>query len=408
LYVSWRGEKIEREIRKITLVWAATLILVQFFLNYVFYSQYYLNTEIFYIWGGATWGIFVTYRVFVRFVLRKLRLKGMNRRYIVIAGAGDLGKSVADKITENPWMGFDLLGFYDDKQTEQVAFESGSCSKSVSVLGDLDALIADAKCNNFDRIYLALPMRAESVMIKLVNELADSTASVYLVPDIFTFELLHARSEMVNGLPTISIFESPMDGSNAIVKRLEDIFLTLAILCMISVPMIFIAIAIRITSQGPVFFKQKRYGLDGQPIEVWKFRSMKVMENGHEIKQAKRNDSRLTPIGGFLRRTSLDELPQFFNVLKGDMSIVGPRPHAIVHNEQYRKLIKGYMLRHKVKPGITGWAQVNGWRGETDTLEKMEKRIEFDLDYIRRWSFWLDIKIIALTVFKGFINKNAY
>ncbi|RME08664.1 MAG: exopolysaccharide biosynthesis polyprenyl glycosylphosphotransferase, partial [Bacteroidetes bacterium] len=168
------------------------------------------------------------------------------------------------------------------------------------------------------------------------------------------------------------------------------------------------ALAVKLSSKGPVLFKQRRYGLDGQIVEVWKFRSMTVTEDGDNIRQARKNDPRVTPVGSFLRRTSLDELPQFINVLQGRMSIVGPRPHAVAHNEQYRKLIKGYMWRHKVKPGITGWAQVNGWRGETDTLEKMKKRVEYDLDYIRRWSLWLDLKIILLTVFKGFVGKNAY
>jgi putative colanic acid biosynthesis UDP-glucose lipid carrier transferase len=251
-------------------------------------------------------------------------------------------------------------------------------------------------------------MADQSKINWLVQELSDTTASVYIIPDIFMFHLLHARSESLDGLPSISIFDTPMDGASHIVKRIEDIVLSSIILAMISLPMLAIAIGIKITSPGPIFFKQKRYGMDGKPIEVWKFRSMKVMENGAKVTQATKNDSRITPFGAFLRRTSLDELPQFINVLRGEMSIVGPRPHAVAHNEQYRKLVQGYMLRHKMKPGITGWAQVNGWRGETDTLDKMQKRVEFDLDYIHHWSFWWDVKIIFLTLFKGFINKNAY
>lgn len=191
-------------------------------------------------------------------------------------------------------------------------------------------------------------------------------------------------------------------------KRLEDIILSLFILLLISPLLIIISLAVKITSPRPVIFRQTRYGMDGKPIKVWKFRSMVVMENDTEVKQATKDDVRVTNVGKFLRRTSLDELPQFFNVLFGEMSIVGPRPHAVSHNEQYRSLIEGYMLRHKVKPGITGWAQINGWRGETDTLDKMEKRIEFDLEYIRSWSVWLDLKIIVMTIFKGFVNKSAY
>jgi putative colanic acid biosynthesis UDP-glucose lipid carrier transferase len=177
---------------------------------------------------------------------------------------------------------------------------------------------------------------------------------------------------------------------------------------LISIPMLAIAAAVKLTSKGPVIFKQKRYGLDGKQITVYKFRSRTTQDNGAVVKQATKNDARLTKIGGFLRRTSLDELPQFINVLQGRMSHVGPRPHAVAHNEQYRKIITGYMLRHKVKPGITGWAQVNGLRGETETVNKMVQRVEYDLDYIHRWSIWFDIKIVFMTVFNGFINKNAY
>ena len=232
--------------------------------------------------------------------------------------------------------------------------------------------------------------------------------SVYLIPDLFMFDLLHARSESINGLATISIFDTPMDGPNAVLKRIEDVVLASLILLLIAVPMLLIAIAVKLTSRGPVLFRQTRYGMDGRPIRVWKFRSMTVMEDGAAVTQASRNDCRITPLGAFLRRTSLDELPQFFNVLLGDMSVVGPRPHAVAHNEQYRRQVSRYMLRHKVKPGITGWAQVNGWRGETDTLEKMQKRIEFDLDYIENWSVWWDLKIVLLTLFKGFVHRNAY
>ncbi|WP_116895873.1 exopolysaccharide biosynthesis polyprenyl glycosylphosphotransferase, partial [Pseudomonas syringae] len=191
-------------------------------------------------------------------------------------------------------------------------------------------------------------------------------------------------------------------------KRAEDIVLSSLILLLIAVPLLTIAAAIKLTSAGPVLFRQRRYGLDGRSIMVWKFRSMSVQENTDVVLQATRNDARVTPLGRFLRRTSLDELPQFFNVLHGDMSIVGPRPHAIAHNEQYRRQVSGYMLRHKVKPGITGWAQINGWRGETDTLDKMRMRVEFDLEYIEHWSIWLDLKIILLTLLKGFGNKNAF
>jgi putative colanic acid biosysnthesis UDP-glucose lipid carrier transferase len=209
-------------------------------------------------------------------------------------------------------------------------------------------------------------------------------------------------------VPLVSVFESPIYGSNFFLKRLEDLVLGSLILLLISPFMLAIAIAVKLTSPGPAIFKQRRYGLNGEVIEVWKFRSMSVLEDGGHVPQAQKNDPRVTRLGAFMRRTSLDELPQFINVLQGQMSIVGPRPHAVAHNEQYRKLIHGYMLRHKVKPGITGWAQVNGWRGETDTMEKMEMRVKYDLDYINNWSLWLDLKIIVMTAFVGMRGKNAY
>lgn len=245
-------------------------------------------------------------------------------------------------------------------------------------------------------------------LMKLLAELTDTTCSVSLIPDIFTFNILQSRTEEIHGIPVVPLFETPLNGINMIFKRLEDIIFSIAILTLISPVLLVIALAVKISSPGPIIFKQTRYGMDGKAIKVWKFRSMKVMENDEVVVQATKNDIRVTSVGSFLRRTSLDELPQFVNVLTGSMSIVGPRPHAVAHNEQYRKLIQGYMLRHKVKPGITGLAQIKGWRGETDTLDKMEKRIECDLEYIRTWSLFLDVKIIFLTIFKGFISKTAY
>jgi putative colanic acid biosynthesis UDP-glucose lipid carrier transferase len=197
-------------------------------------------------------------------------------------------------------------------------------------------------------------------------------------------------------------------GTYALIKRLEDIVISSIILVLIAVPLMVIALAVKITSKGPVIFKQSRYGLNGKEIKIWKFRSMTVTEDSDNVTQATKNDSRFTKIGAFLRRTSLDELPQFFNVLQGKMSVVGPRPHALAHNEKYRAVIDYYMLRHKIRPGITGWAQVNGWRGETDTVEKMEMRIKYDLDYIRQWSLWMDVKIVFYTIFRSFTDKNAY
>jgi putative colanic acid biosynthesis UDP-glucose lipid carrier transferase len=275
--------------------------------------------------------------------------------------------------------------------------------------GRLADLAAFVKANRVDAIYVALPMASQPRILKLLDELRDTTASIYFVPDIFLYDLIQARMDDVNGIPVVAVCESPFYGVNGMVKRLEDVVLSLLILTLISPVLLAIAIAVKVSSPGPIIFRQRRYGLDGQDIVVYKFRSMRVMEDGCDVPQARREDPRITPIGAFLRRTSLDELPQFINVLQGRMSIVGPRPHAVAHNETFRKLIKGYMVRHKVKPGITGLAQVMGARGETATLDKMQARIEYDLEYLRNWSLRLDLQIIlrtTLIVLRG--DKNAY
>lgn len=405
LYSSWRGERIREELRKVSGTWTVSFAGVAI--------VDYLSPQITLLdglgqlqWFSLVLTSLCSYRVLLRYSLYTLRRRGFNTRFVAIAGAGSLGRRLATNIACAPWMGLELAGFFDDTLHAPVSLGNGNIKLPIS--GTLDYLVEQARAGKLDRVYITLPMRSESRIRWLVEQLSDTTASVYIVPDVFVFNLLHARAQNIDGIPTISIFDSPMVGAAALVKRLEDIVLSSLILCLIAVPMLFIAAAIKFTSPGPVFFRQKRYGIDGRSIDVWKFRSMRVMENGATVTQATRNDSRITPLGAFLRRTSLDELPQFINVFMGDMSIVGPRPHAIAHNEEYRGQISSYMLRHKVKPGITGWAQVNGWRGETDTLEKMQKRIEFDLAYINNWSLWWDLKIVFLTLFKGFVHKNAY
>ncbi|QJP10955.1 undecaprenyl-phosphate glucose phosphotransferase [Pseudomonas multiresinivorans] len=405
LYGSWRGKRIRDELRKLSCIWLLSSL--TFFLgDYVLFESQPRPRMLLIQLLSFPLITLIAYRVFLRQALKILRNNGLNTRNVAIVGAGPLGARLAMNIANAPWMGLELLGFYDDERTTPVQLPGWQLRISVS--GNLEQLISEAHSGSIDHIYIALPMRSEARIKWLVDQLSDTTVSVHLVPDVFIFNLLHARSQNIDGIPTISIFDSPMVGASALVKRLEDIILSSLILCLIAVPMLFISAAIKLTSPGPVFFRQKRYGIDGRSIEVWKFRSMRVMENGAKVTQATRNDSRITPLGAFLRRTSLDELPQFINVLMGDMSIVGPRPHAIAHNEEYRGQISSYMLRHKVKPGITGWAQVNGWRGETDTLEKMQKRVEFDLAYINNWSLWWDLKIVFLTLFKGFVHKNAY
>jgi putative colanic acid biosynthesis UDP-glucose lipid carrier transferase len=275
-------------------------------------------------------------------------------------------------------------------------------------MGSLDRLVRRARRGNVDIVYITFPMRAEERIRDVLAQLADTTASVYIVPDFFVFELLHARWTNINGLPAVSVFENPLYGVDGLVKRTIDVLVASLLLACSALPMLLIAGLIKRSSPGPVFFRQRRYGLDGREIQVWKFRTMTCCDDGAQVRQATRDDNRVTPIGRLLRRTSLDELPQLFNVLEGSMSLVGPRPHANAHNEQYRSMINGYMLRHKVKPGITGLAQVSGYRGETETLEKMEKRVACDHQYIREWSFWMDVKILARTLGTVLKQQNAY
>lgn len=404
LYRSWRSASLRQEVVKVWFAWLGVLMGL-LFLAYITKTSAQYSRRIILSWFTIAPLALNIWRIGVRLFLREMRKRGYNTRTVAIAGAGDLGSHLAHKILEARWMGLRLIGFYDDKKP--VGYRPLS-TESVQVKGNLEDLCNHARMEKIDLLYIALPMRAVDRMKELLNNLADTTTSVYIIPDIFIFDLLHARWTNLGGIPAISIFESPFYEVDGWIKRLEDLILGSLILLLVSIPMLIIAIGVKLSSPGPVIFRQRRYGLDGREIVVWKFRTMTVCEDGPYVPQAKRGDSRVTRFGAFLRRTSLDELPQFINVLQGRMSIVGPRPHAVAHNEQYRQIIYGYMLRHKVKPGITGLAQVNGWRGETDTLEKMQKRVEYDLEYIRNWSLGLDLKIILLTIFKGFTGKNAF
>ena len=404
-YRSWRGTQVKEEIISVLTSWlaaVATLILVDLiFIKSAFYSDYSIA-----VWIIATPIELISWHVVVRMLLRVVRKKGFNTRNVAILGWTELGLRLEDAFKEMDWSGYRFNGYYDDRTGERLAKKPDG--ETLVLKGDLPQLIADCKAGTIDTVYITLAMSAEKRIKQVAEMLADTTASVYLVPDIFTFNLLNSRWVDFQGITAISIYETPFAGLNSVVKRIEDIVLSFLILLIISVPMLLIAIGIKSTSKGPVFFKQSRYGIDGENIKVWKFRSMTVSEDGDKVVQATQGDSRITEFGGFLRRTSLDELPQFFNSLTGSMSIVGPRPHAVAHNEEYRQQIQGYMLRHKVKPGITGLAQINGFRGETDTLDKMEGRVRYDLRYIQTWSLSLDLKIIFLTIFKGFKHKNAY
>jgi putative colanic acid biosynthesis UDP-glucose lipid carrier transferase len=251
-------------------------------------------------------------------------------------------------------------------------------------------------------------MRHVQRVLDLLDDLRDTTASIYYVPDVFVFDLIQSRTGEILGMPVVAMCETPFFGYRGVVKRLMDLVIASLAVLVLSPLLLLVALLVKLSSPGPVIFQQRRYGLDGQEIRVYKFRTMTVTEDGGQIRQATRDDDRITPLGRVLRRYSLDELPQLLNVLKGTMSLVGPRPHAVAHNEEYRKLIKGYMVRHKVLPGMTGLAQVNGCRGETSRLEDMQARIEFDLDYLRHWTPMLDLKIIFQTAMMLLSDRKAY
>ena len=331
-----------------------------------------------------------------------LRLQGPLPRAVIV-GMNTQGEALARQITGSDYAGIQLLGFIDDRGDERCVKQA-----QFKLIGKIDQLPEFVKRNRIQFIYLSLPMTSRPRILQVLDGLKDTTASIYFVPDMFITDLIQGRSDAVCGVTVISVCDTPFRGYSGFLKRSSDIFLSLLILLLISPLMLLIAILIKLDSPGPVFFKQRRYGLDGEEIVVYKFRSMVVTEDGAEIAQAKKNDTRITRLGAFLRRSSLDELPQFVNVLQGRMSVVGPRPHAVAHNELYRTLIKGYMVRHKVRPGITGWAQVNGQRGETDTLDKMQARIDFDLDYLRNWALQLDFYIILKTIRLVFKDSAAY
>ena len=324
-------------------------------------------------------------------------------RSVVIVGANDIGAKLAESIRTNPDLFMQVRGFFDDRCPDRY-----SARMREPILGDNDDVAAFVRNENIKMIFISQPLSAQPRIRKLIDDCKDTTASIYFIPDIYIFDLMQARFDNIAGMPIVAICESPFIGMNSLIKRTSDIILSLSLLPVLLPFLLVIGVLVKLTSPGPIIFKQRRYGLYGEEIIVYKFRTMTVTEDGGQIVQAKKNDARLTSIGGLLRRSSLDELPQFINVLQGKMSIVGPRPHAVAHNEQYRKLIKGYMLRHKVKPGITGWAQVNGMRGETETIDKMQSRIDFDLNYIRNWSIWLDIWIVISTLKVVLKRDNAH
>jgi putative colanic acid biosynthesis UDP-glucose lipid carrier transferase len=404
LYSSWRFRTLDDEFRTVFIVWsmASCAVVVAVFLTTNPTSHARLTIV---VWLLLVPTLLLVCRTVIRGFLRWLRRRGINARNVCIAGSGANAERIIERLRHSANVGVNFVGVFDDEFRAQNSQHDGNVSE---IAGSLDDLVNRARAGQLHYVFVAIPLSDEKRISNLVRRLADTTVSVFIVPNVFLSDLMRARWTMLMEMPAVSVFESPFDGVNGWLKRTEDLVLASVCLVLAAVPMLVIAAGIRMTTNGSILFRQKRYGLNGQLVEVFKFRTMNLSDDGSHFRQVQKDDPNVTPFGRILRSTSLDELPQLFNVLNGSMSLVGPRPFPVAANEHYRPLIYGYMLRHKVKPGITGWAQVNGWRGETDSLFKMQRRVDHDLEYVRNWSVWFDLKILVMTVRAVLSRKNAY
>lgn len=399
LYRSWRGEQSKYEIGR---VWGALLGVMLALLMCAWALKTTDNySRIF----GAAWflatGVMLTAdRLFLRWILSHIRSNGLDSRRVLLIGSTQAGQRIVNAVRKNAWAGLDVIG-YVCTSYDQVEIDGVPC------LGSIEDIAARFDEWAPDQIWVALPMRAEPIIQQVLHLTIDKPATIRLVPDFFGYELINQHATALAGVPVITLRGSRIEGHARIAKAIEDRTLALLLLLVLSPLMLLLALGVKLSSAGPVIYRQRRHGLGGKEIEVWKFRSMRMHTDAAVI-QAQRNDPRITRFGRFLRSSSLDELPQLMNVLRGEMSIVGPRPHAIAHNRHYSDQLRGYMQRHGVKPGMTGLAQVRGFRGETDTLDKMARRVECDISYIRHWSLWLDLKIIARTPVVLLKGTNAY
>ncbi|QRP64501.1 undecaprenyl-phosphate glucose phosphotransferase [Rhodanobacter sp. FDAARGOS 1247] len=401
LYRSWRGEGLFAEIARVIAAWVAVLSLWMM-------SEWLVKSvgEYSRLWVGGwfivTIVLLTAHRWMARRLLGVLRAAGVDTRRIVLVGATHAGKRIVAATRKNGWMGLNVVGVVQTPYDQYELPDIPSC-------GDLEQFIAGLDRDTPDQIWLALPMRAEAEIKRLLDATSELPTTIRLVPDLFGYELLSHQSTHLAGVPVITLRGTRVEGHARIAKAVEDRFLALAILLLVAPLMVLLAIGVKLSSPGPVFYRQKRNGLSGKEIEIWKFRSMRVHhESNGQVTQAVVGDPRVTRFGRFLRASSLDELPQFINVLQGQMSIVGPRPHALAHNRYFSERLDGYMQRHGVKPGITGLAQISGFRGETDTIEKMAQRVECDISYIDHWSIWLDFKIILRTPLVLLRRTNAH
>ncbi|MBI3097112.1 MAG: undecaprenyl-phosphate glucose phosphotransferase [Planctomycetes bacterium] len=379
---------------------ANALLFIVLLAGTAFYREYEYSRGVFAVFLALNTAVLAAGRVVLRSILRAARRRGCNVRYALIVGSGKLAQYTANMLRRNSWLGIRLHAFVDDRP-ERI----GRAWSGVPIVGPLERLPSILREKEIDQVFVALPARDVERSERIVAMLAEETVDVRIVPDFYHLATLNYSVTELDGLVMINLRESPVYGWNRAVKRGIDVAFSLCFLTVASLVMIPIAILIKLTSPGPVFYRQERMGLDGVTFQMLKFRTMRMdAEAQTGPVWAKESDPRRTGFGAFLRRTSLDELPQFFNVLKGEMSVVGPRPERPVFIEQFKKTIPRYMLRHKMKAGITGWAQVNGWRGNTS----LRKRIQYDLYYIENWSVLFDLRIMLLTAFRGLINPNAY
>ena len=382
--------------------WALTLAVLAL-CGYATNSLHFFDPQVLLLWALVTPLVHWLAMAMGRTILRRRAMAPSRRNLAIVVGAGALGAKVALALKENREEGHTFAGWFDDRNDARITPEAAP-----GLLGALKDVGPYVRAHGVKEVYITLPLGSQPRILELLKNVQGTTASVFFVPDVFGISIIQGRLQDLNGVPVVGICETPFTGTNELLKRVSDVVLASLILVFMLPLLLPIALGVKLSSPGPVIFKQRRNGLDGEEIWVYKFRSMTTQDNGHTVAQATKSDARVTPFGAFLRRTSLDELPQFFNVLQGRMSVVGPRPHAVAHNEMYRQLISAYMVRHKVKPGITGWAQVNGLRGETDTTAKMAARVEYDLEYLRNWSLGLDLQIIVRTIRVAFFERNAY
>jgi putative colanic acid biosysnthesis UDP-glucose lipid carrier transferase len=402
LYGSWRGRSMPDMFVRIGASWALVLLIGLFFSFLIHHVGHVSRLWMFY-WYASGVTLLVAYRSAVYLGLRFLRAKGLNNKRVVIVGYGSTGQEMHKRALHQDWSGYDVMAVHAAPEEA-----SKIVDPSIVRIRDMQEIPEYVVANHIHEIWITLPLMASPKLQELQYLLRNTLVDIRWVPDILGLQMLSNKMGNFLGLPVVDLNQPISSGLNGIIKDIFDRAFAIVVLILLLPLFATLAVLIKRSSPGPVFFRQPRLGLNGRKFNVYKFRTMKVHQEQNGVTQATKNDSRLTSIGGFLRRTSLDELPQFINVLLGDMSVVGPRPHALQHNEMYKDLLEMYMLRHRVKPGITGWAQIHGHRGETDTVDKMATRVQFDLHYIQHWSLWMDIRIIVWTAFKGWTGKNAY